>query len=47
MTNIRILETTDSLTGKVTEHIIIEKEDGGHISMLKSTWDEMQAEKSE
>jgi hypothetical protein len=45
MENSKIVEVTDSLTGEVFEHIIITRQDGSELSMLKSTWDELEAAK--
>ena len=43
MENIQIIEIESM--GLVTQHVIIEHEDGSFTSMLKSTWDELQAQK--
>ena len=40
---VTFIETTDTLSGVVTEHAIIEHADGSFTSMLKSTYDEQQA----
>ena len=39
---IRIVENEDTITGEVTEHVIIEHEDGSYTTMKKSVWDEQQ-----
>jgi hypothetical protein len=41
MDNVTFIEHTDSLTGEVTEHAIIDRGNGEFTSMLKSTYDEM------
>ena len=46
MDNITFIEHIDSLTGEVTEHAIIDRGNGEYTSMLKSTYDAMQAEQS-
>jgi hypothetical protein len=46
MEKITFIEITDSLTNKVTEHAIIDRGNGEFTSMLKSTYDAMQAEQS-
>jgi len=46
MDNVTFIETTDALTGDVTEHALIAHADGSFTSMLKSTYDAMQAEQS-
>ena len=43
MDKVTFIETTDTLSGIVTEHAIIEHADGSFTSMLKSTYDEQQA----
>ena len=43
MDNVTFIETTDALTGVVTEHAIIDRGNGEYTSMLKSTYDEQQA----
>ena len=43
MDNVSFIETTDAITGKVTEHAIIDRGNGEYTSMLKSTYDEMKA----
>jgi hypothetical protein len=42
---IQIIETTDLVTGITTEHVIIDRGNGEFTSMLKSTWDELEAAK--
>lgn len=46
MENVTFIETTDPLTNEVTEHAIIDRGNGEFTSMLKSTYDAMQAEQS-
>jgi hypothetical protein len=41
MDNVTFIEHTDSLTGEVTEHAIIDHGNEQFTSMLKSTYDEM------
>ena len=41
-----IIEEVNPLTQQVTEHALIEHADGSFTSMLKSTYDAMQAEQS-
>ena len=43
MDNVTFIETTDAITGEVTEHAIIDSGYGEYTSMLKSTYDEMKA----
>ena len=43
--NIRVVEEIDPITKKVYEHIIIDRGNGEFTSMLKSTWDELEAAK--
>ena len=45
MENIKFI-TTENLDGTTTEHVIIDKGNGQFTSMLKSTYDAMQAEQS-
>jgi hypothetical protein len=45
MENITLVEKTDEISGEVTQHIIIDNGDGSFTSMLKSTWDELEAQK--
>ena len=40
------IEITDTLTNEVTEHAIIDRGNGEFTSMLKSTYEAMQAEQS-
>ena len=42
-----IIENIDPITNEVTEHVIIEREDGSFISMPKSVHEAQQAEISE
>jgi hypothetical protein len=44
MDNVTFIEHTDSLTGEVTEHAIIDRGNGEYTTMLKSTYDEQQAQ---
>jgi hypothetical protein len=46
MDNVTFIEMTDVLTGKVTEHAIIDRGNNEFTSMLKSTYEAMQAEQS-
>ena len=46
MENVTFIETTDSLTGDVTEHAIIDRGNGEYTTMLKSTYEAIQAEQS-
>jgi len=46
MDNVTFIEHTDSLTGEVTEHAIIDRGNGEFTSMLKSTYEAQQAEQS-
>jgi hypothetical protein len=46
MENVTFIEHTDPLTGDVTKHAIIDRGNGEFTSMLKSTYDAMQAEQS-
>jgi hypothetical protein len=46
MDNVTFIETTDALTGDVTEHALIAHADGSFTSMLKSTYEAQQAEQS-
>ena len=45
--NIETVTVTDAYTENITEHIIITNDDGSKISMLKATYDEMQAKQNE
>jgi len=40
MDKIENIEVTDSLTGEITKHVIIDRGNGEFTSMLKSTYDE-------
>ena len=42
MTNIQIIEIPDSI-GNIEESVVIDNQDGTFTSMLKSTYDEIQA----
>ena len=44
MDKVTFIETSDTLSGVVTEHALIEHADGSFTSMLKSTYDEQQAQ---
>jgi hypothetical protein len=44
MDNVTFIEHTDSLTGEVTEHAIIDRGNGEYTTMLKSIYDEQQAQ---
>jgi hypothetical protein len=46
MDNVTFIEHKDPLTNEVTEHAIIDRGNGEFTSMLKSTYDAMQAEQS-
>ena len=46
MENVSFIEKTDAITGEVTEHAIIDRGNGEYTSMLKSTYEAMQAEQS-
>ena len=46
MDNVTFIEVTDPLTNEVTEHAIIDRGNGEFTSMLKLTYDAMQAEQS-
>jgi len=43
MDNVSFIEVKDSMTGDVTTHAIINRGNGEYTSMLKSTYDELQA----
>ena len=46
MDNVTFLNITDTITGDVITHAIIDRGNGEFTSMLKSTYDAMQAEQS-
>jgi hypothetical protein len=46
MDNVTFLDVTNALTGEVVTHAIIDRGNGEFTSMLKSTYDAMQAEQS-
>jgi hypothetical protein len=46
MDNVQFFTDTDVVTGKVTETVLIDRGNGEFTSMLKSTYDAMQAEQS-
>ena len=43
MDNVTFIEIENTLTGKVVTHAIIDRGNGEFTSMLKTTYDEMQA----
>jgi hypothetical protein len=46
MSKVTIVKEINPMTEEVTEHVIVEHADGSFTSMLKSTYDAMQAEQS-
>jgi hypothetical protein len=46
MDNVRFIEITDPLTNEVTEHVIIDRGNNEFTSMLKSTYEAMQADEA-
>jgi hypothetical protein len=44
MEKVTLIEITNPLTQEVTEHVIIDRGNGEYTSMLKSTYDEQQAQ---
>ena len=46
MDKVTFIENTNAVTGEVTEHAIIDHGNDQFTSMLKSTYDAMQAEQS-
>jgi hypothetical protein len=44
MDNVTFIEHTDSLTGEVTEHAIIDRGNGEYTTMSKAFYDEQQAQ---
>jgi hypothetical protein len=44
MNNVTFIDIIDPLTNEVTEHAIIDRGNGEFTSMLKSTYDEQQAQ---
>ena len=46
MDNVQFFTDTDAITGVVTETVLIDRGNGEFTSMLKSTYDAMQAEQS-
>jgi hypothetical protein len=46
MDNVTFLDITNAITGDLTTHAIIDRGNGEFTSMLKSTYDAMQAEQS-
>ena len=47
MENVKFIEITDSISGDVTIHAIIDRGNGEFTSMLKSTYDEMIAQQGQ
>ena len=47
MDNVQFITETDKVTGKVTETVLIDKGNGEFVSMLKSAYDEQQAQQVE
>jgi hypothetical protein len=45
MDNVSFIETTEPMSGAVTTHAIIDRGNGEFTSMLKSTYDEMIAQR--
>jgi len=46
MENVTFIEVTEPITGEVVEHALISHADASFTSMLKSTYEAMQAEQS-
>ena len=46
MENVKFVEVTDPRTSEITEHAIVDLGDNKFSSMLKSTYEAMQAEQS-
>lgn len=44
MDNVTFIEATNLLTNEVTEHALIDRGNGEYTSMLRSTYEAMQAE---
>lgn len=44
MNNVTFIEVTNPITGEMQEHAIIDRGNGEFTSMLKSTYDEQQAD---
>jgi hypothetical protein len=44
MKNVTFIELTDTISGNVIAHAIIDRGNGEYTSMLKSTYDEQQAQ---
>ena len=44
MENVKVIEV-ENLDGSKTEHVVIDRGNGEFTSMLKSTWDELEAAK--
>lgn len=47
MENIKIIQETNFLDDLITEHVIIDHGNGEYTSMLKSTWDELEAQREQ
>lgn len=47
MTNIKIVEIENPIDDSMAEHVIIDNGDGSFTSMLKSTWDELEAQREQ
>ena len=47
MDNVSFIEVTEPVTGDVIEHAIIDRGNGEFTSMLKSTWDELEAQREQ
>jgi hypothetical protein len=45
MDNVTFVDRVDDFSGITVTYAIIAKDDGGFTSMLKSTWDELEAAK--
>jgi hypothetical protein len=46
MDNVNFIKVPHSVTGELIEHVIIDRGNNEYTSMLKSTYDAMQAEQS-
>jgi len=46
MTKLQIIEKLN-IDGSIIQHVVIENEDGSFTSMLKSTWDELEAQREQ
>ena len=47
MDNIKIVEVENPMDGSLVEHVIIDRGNGEYTSMLKSTWDELEAQREQ